>query len=404
LEGLDFLPGTTVLAGFFDLDVPVIWKGLRDETAEAGIPEAERFFQEFPVEFQRHTGLELDQVLASLDGSFGLVLTLDESRKVSLPLPTGQTLEIPEPGLLIAIKVKDDTIFRRVDEIISQNQQVIKVDQDDLKMRSVTLPPQIPLPLRPTVARSGNYLFVASSDRLVEEVLAVKKGEKPGLKAGDEFKKLAQGMPQAGNKFGFLSKRFGQTVSQVVQTVIQERAGGEAARLVPIFKLIGSIEPGYFYSVSANTPEGWLMESQGNQDLGKSVMLSSAVAPVSIGAAMVLPALAKAKSRAQNIACVNNLKQIGLAARIWATDHNDKLPKDFLSMKNELTTPRILICPGDQGRAQYQTSDWADIDESKISYEMVTPGASDTEPDKDYVRCPIHGSVVKVDGSVRMGP
>jgi hypothetical protein len=45
-----------------------------------------------------------------------------------------------------------------------------------------------------------------------------------------------------------------------------------------------------------------------------------------IYAAMLLPALAKAKERAQTINCVSNVKQLGLAVRMYATDNNDKFP------------------------------------------------------------------------------
>ena len=54
---------------------------------------------------------------------------------------------------------------------------------------------------------------------------------------------------------------------------------------------------------------------------------------MAIIAGMALPALAKAKSKAQSISCVNNLKQLGLAARIYANDHNDVYPPDIPSMK-----------------------------------------------------------------------
>src|SRR5277367_22490 len=57
--------------------------------------------------------------------------------------------------------------------------------------------------------------------------------------------------------------------------------------------------------------------------------------------AMLLPALAAAKRKAQRISSVNNLKQVGLAARIFAGDNGDRLPASFDEMKNELGTDKI---------------------------------------------------------------
>jgi prepilin-type N-terminal cleavage/methylation domain-containing protein len=49
------------------------------------------------------------------------------------------------------------------------------------------------------------------------------------------------------------------------------------------------------------------------------------IAIIAILAAMLLPALAHAKAKAQSIRCVNNLKQLGAANRMYVDDSNDHL-------------------------------------------------------------------------------
>lgn len=51
------------------------------------------------------------------------------------------------------------------------------------------------------------------------------------------------------------------------------------------------------------------------------------IAIIAILAAMLLPALAKAKERARRIQCLNNLHQFAIATTIYANDNRDKLPE-----------------------------------------------------------------------------
>src|SRR4051794_32536424 len=50
------------------------------------------------------------------------------------------------------------------------------------------------------------------------------------------------------------------------------------------------------------------------------------IAIIAILAALLLPALGRSKAQAYNAACVNNLRQLGLATRVYSDEHQERLP------------------------------------------------------------------------------
>jgi type II secretory pathway pseudopilin PulG len=119
---------------------------------------------------------------------------------------------------------------------------------------------------------------------------------------------------------------------------------------------------------------------------------------VAVLAAVLLPALAPPMRKSSKIGCVNNLKQIGLAFRIWEGDNGYKYPMQvsvtndgamelavagnvsaiFRVMSNELSTPKVLFCPPDAGR-HYATNFTTDLNHRTISY-FVGLDAEDKYP------------------------
>lgn len=114
-----------------------------------------------------------------------------------------------------------------------------------------------------------------------------------------------------------------------------------------------------------------------------------------------LAAHTKAKEKAMSIQCVNNLKQVGLAVRLWALDNNDVSPPNFLSMSNELNTPKILVCPAETNRLA--ATNFVHYADENCSYEYLTPSVTnaDFEPQRVLIRCPVHGHIGLCDGSVQ---
>ena len=148
-------------------------------------------------------------------------------------------------------------------------------------------------------------------------------------------------------------------------------------------------------------------ECRGSESLALAGIITGSVGSVlvvvvAILAGMLLPALAKAKGRAQSINCVSNMKQIGLAVRMWANDNQEVLPPDYLSMSNELSTPKILTCPSDTTRTRM--TDWSQFSANNVTYTYSGAGLKDAATVQTVIlTCPIHGHVGLGDGSVQQG-
>ena len=135
-------------------------------------------------------------------------------------------------------------------------------------------------------------------------------------------------------------------------------------------------------------------------------------------AAMMLPALAAAKQKAQLINCVNNEKQLALAIRIYSGDNKDKFPPAATwcdAIKTYAGTERIFKCPAANfsSRCDFAFNAKLDgLDTSKINPQTVLIFESDggwnaSGGSELMIGKPRHARMVVValaDGSVRQLP
>jgi type II secretory pathway pseudopilin PulG len=119
---------------------------------------------------------------------------------------------------------------------------------------------------------------------------------------------------------------------------------------------------------------------------------------VAVVAFLLLPGLAASKRKNEKINCINNLKQIGLASRIWEGDNGDKYPMQsaltndavmklvssgnayvlWQTMSNVLGTPKSLFCPADEQRTA-ALSFSKNFSDANISY-FLNLDAADAYP------------------------
>jgi prepilin-type N-terminal cleavage/methylation domain-containing protein len=121
------------------------------------------------------------------------------------------------------------------------------------------------------------------------------------------------------------------------------------------------------------------------------------IAVLAVLAAFILPQLVLPR-RYSHLNCINNLKEVSLAYRVWEGDNGDKYPmgvsvtnggsmemvatgnvvQTFLVMSNELSTPKILVCAQDKEH-KAATNFYENFTSKNISY-FVGVDADESKP------------------------
>ena len=125
------------------------------------------------------------------------------------------------------------------------------------------------------------------------------------------------------------------------------------------------------------------------------IELLMVIAVIAILAALLLPAIDRARSRSKRTKCVGQLNQIGVAFHSFAHDHDDRFPQGvpvagggvqefaaaaaalqdlnlvpriFRALSNELVTPELVVCPSSRDRSRFASPTFGALTSDNVSY------------------------------------
>lgn len=374
LEGLKLMPVNTSVAVHGDLDVAAGWAWVKAFIGRQ--PKWARELDSALAEME-NDNVPIDEILESLGGEVGVSVVLNPDKTIKFPAggefeDDGQggvrfvqeTIDLPEPGLVMAVKVKNDLLLQMIGSLLeAQGAESTKVN--GVELMTLKPPPgeETPFPLSPTVMKSGDYLIFTSTKELAKEVIDTQSGKSTGLAGTADFQKVTDGLELKGNHLFYLSPLVRALGLKLVEDALaKEREFQNPQARAGMMKFIGIFADYLSHQVLLvkRLPNGLLMD---NRTTGRGLLMSggggtSTVATVGVLASMLLPALAKAKAKANVIKSVNHAKQLGIGLIVHAQDNDDKLPdadKWCDMIQREVDSPRVFVSPQDsmaQARAE----------------------------------------------------
>jgi len=289
------------------------------------------------------------------DPDFEGKVAVEEFRGRDRDMPS---IKVPEPGFVLVLKVKDDTLQNLVNPLLqqieAQTQQV-----GGATLHTIPVPPGgPPVSLSPTLMRTGNYLVFTSTVDLAKEIVAVQGGQGPGLAGSEEFKKLTQDLDLKGNMITFTTGRIGQYFGDIFGKMMEMESGGDMPKGVQDW--MGDLfSTGISSQVSLLKvmDEGYLIQNRttGSMPMDPVIGVAIAAVPLAVAAAAsapsVLPEIERSRARSNRYKSINNMSRITVALHDYAQENGGKLPpadKWCDAIMRVVGSPMVFVSPLDQ--------------------------------------------------------
>jgi len=318
LHSLRFLPSDTEMARAGTADIKQFWALVQGAVAQVAPPESATQFAQSVAGATAMLGASIDDLVGSVGADSALGIQFSREANIMLPTET-EALSIPSPSILVAIKVKDDTIMSLVKRQVAATGMPLTESQvEGTTVYSLALPvPMVPVQL--TLAQHDGFLVVGTTTQVVTDAIKA-YANRGGLLAEEGYKVAFAGQPVKNNGIAYVSDRFGEIVRSIQESALAmaPATGAKDQASRDLVQRLISRQQRYSCAITMMNYKSGVRASGTSASSGQQLVASMAIAPVGMMAAIAIPSFVKARETSQKNACINNLRQIDSAKEQWA--------------------------------------------------------------------------------------
>jgi hypothetical protein len=323
LEALEILPATTIIASFSDFEIAQIWNYVKRTIDQ--LPEEQKAQISTQIDMApMMLGVSIDELTAMMGKHVGFLVTADPSATMNVPMD-GSTLAIPELAAAILFRVPDDKLYDFLNtklDGMGGPKPLQNISEQGLRMRVADVP-ETGFPLRPALARFGNYVAIVTHEKLARQLARVGPENPPLLRDDPAFESLASLDSREVNSLAYMSPRAGEIIRKF-QTAALEKE--DTSQLPPALRkkiedMYSWFQQDFHYQVGRLQSDGWVTHAYSDRG-GETVVAAAAVAPTALMAAIAVPSFLRARARSQATTQENDLRFIDSAIDQFAIEHN----------------------------------------------------------------------------------
>ncbi|MCK5000887.1 MAG: hypothetical protein KAS23_15195, partial [Anaerohalosphaera sp.] len=323
------------IAGFYDTVFGAIKQSLPQHDMDK--------IEEGIAGFEEMAGIKIrDGLLENITGEM-----------VVYTIAPGSVLDAPKGSVVVVAKTTDSANLKNsivsLGELIAQISggmlQISTQEKDGVTYNYWTAMPLALVQVLPSWTIHKDYLVIATTASSAERAVELIDGKADSLLSRADVKAKLDSMPD-----DLVMFKYSDTKVQIRQLLLSAQQfwpmltmglvqeGIQLPAMLPTASdVVDTMTPSYEYA--------WFdADGLRSRYEGSGIEISSAaIGGGAMGAAVLMPALGKAKQKAQRVVSASNLKQIGMACYMYSEDNDDKFPPDLETLvKSDYVTDHVF--------------------------------------------------------------